>query len=483
MKLLEKEAENRYQSCEGILHDLRVCLASLQETGTISTFELCQQDFSSKLTLSQHLYGREREIKTLVSAFERVSTGKCEGMMVAGQPGVGKTIMIQEIQKPIALKQGYFIAGKFDQLNKNVAYSAVNQAFDSLIKQLLTEDEACITQWKARLLAALGMHAQFIVKVVPTLALLIGEQPPISIVDINQAKNVFNLAFQEFVNVCANATHPLVIFLDDLQWADQASLELMTYLMTYPNTKYLLWIGAYRDTEVNPSHPALQAIDILQEASIRVQTLTLTPLPLASLCQWIADSLHKPLTDIQPLAELIFQKTAGNPFFVKLFLQSLYDQQLLIFSPQTHWQWDLAKIRQHPATENVITLMTYQIQQLPASTQAVLSTASCLGHRLSLSTLQVAMAESKDAICQALQPALNSGIMLQVNNELHFAHDRVQEAAYHLLAESMKAYTHLTIGQRLLTSPGGEERLLFEVVAQFNRSRLLVSEPKERLRI
>jgi serine/threonine protein kinase len=340
-KLLEKDAENRYQSCEGILHDLRVCLSALNGTGTIPEFELGQQDFSSKLTLSQHLYGRESEIKTLLNAFERTSAGKCEGLMVAGQPGVGKTMLIQEIQKPIALKQGYFITGKFDQLNKNVAYSALNQAFNGLVQQWLAEDETSIMQWKTRLIETLGTQVSFLKKVIPSLSLLIGEQPEMSIPDIGQAKNVFNWVFQEFVKVCATASHPLVIFLDDLQWADQASLELMTYLLQQPNISHLLWIGAYRDTEVTLSHPALQAITTLQEAQTRVQTLPLAPLSLESLCQWIVDSLHKPLTDIQPLVELIFHKTGGNPFFVKLFLQALYDEQLLTFSPQTHWPLDL----------------------------------------------------------------------------------------------------------------------------------------------
>jgi serine/threonine protein kinase len=378
MKLLEKEAENRYQSCEGILHDLTFCLSALNETGTIPDFELGQQDFSSKLILSQHLYGRENEIKTLLNAFERVSEGKREGLMVAGSPGVGKTMLIQEIQKPIVLKQGYFLTGKFDQLNKNVAYSALTQAFNGLIQQWLAEDETSIILWKTRLMEALGAQAPFLTKVVPSLALLIGEQPERTLADISQAKNVFNWIFQEFVKVCATASHPLVIFLDDLQWADQASLDLMTYLLQQPSIKHLLWIGAYRDTEVTPSHPALQAIAVLQESQITVQTLTLAPLQLENLCQWIADNLHMSVVHVSPLAELIQQKTAGNPFFVKLFLQSLYDEQLLTFSLQTHWQWELAKIRQHPATENVITLMTYQIQQLSPATQKALSIASCL---------------------------------------------------------------------------------------------------------
>ncbi|ACP20942.1 hypothetical protein Aasi_1629 [Candidatus Amoebophilus asiaticus 5a2] len=483
MKLLEKEAENRYQSCEGILHDLIVCLSAFKETGAIPEFELGQQDFSSKLTLSQNLYGREKEIKTLEKAFERVSEGRCEALMVAGEPGVGKTMLIQEIQKPIALQHGYFITGKFDQLNKNVAYSAFAQAFNSLVQQWLTEDQTSIMQWKIRLMESLGTQASLLIKVIPSLALLIDEQPETAIADMSQAKNVLNWIFQEFIKFCTTPSHPLVIFLDDLQWADQASLELMTYLMTQPSIKHLLWIGAYRDTEVTPSHPALQSITALQEASITVQTLTLAPLQLKNLCQWITDSLHKSIMDAQPLVELIFQKTAGNPFFVKLFLQSLYDEQLLTFAPQSHWQWDLDKIRQHPATENVITLMTYQIQQLPVSTQQALSIASCIGHRLVLSTLQTAMACSHQELEKSLQPALNSGILIQTDHEIYFAHDRVQEAAYHLLPETIKTRTHLMIGRRLLVSPTSEEKLLSDIVAQFNRCCSLVTDSQERLHI
>jgi predicted ATPase/signal transduction histidine kinase/CheY-like chemotaxis protein/tRNA A-37 threonylcarbamoyl transferase component Bud32 len=483
MKLLEKEAENRYQSCEGILHDLTLCLSALNETGTIPEFKLGQQDFSSKLTLSQYLYGRESEIKTLLNAFEYVSEGKREALMVAGQPGVGKTMLIQEIQKPIALKQGYFITGKFDQLNKNVAYSALTQAFNGLVQQWLGEDETSITQWKNRLMEALGAQGSLLIKVVPSLALVIGEQPDKSIADMSQAKNVFNWIFQEFVKICATASHPLVIFLDDLQWADQASLELMTYLLQQLNVGHLLWIGAYRDTEITPSHPTLQAIATLQEAQVRVQTLSLASLTLASLSQWVADSLHKPFTDIQPLVELIFQKTGGNPFFVKVFLQSLYDEQLLTFAPQIHWQWDLDKIRQHPATENVITLMIYQIQHLPAATQKALNIASCLGHCLAVSTLQTAMACSSEEVDDALQPALNSGILIQTDSEVHFAHDRVQEAAYDLIAETEKAHTHLTIGKRLLAHFSTKKTLLFDIITQFDLCSSLVTEPEERMQM
>jgi predicted ATPase len=356
----------------------------------------------------------------------------------------------------------------------------VTQAFNSLIQQWLTEEQAHVAYWKSQLQTVLGAHVPFIIKVVPTLSILLGgKQPETMIADITQARNVFNWAFQEFVNVCATANHPLVVFLDDLQWADNASLELMAYLMQQPNLSHLLWIGAYRDTEVSASHPAMQVITTLQEAEVGVQTLTLAPLLHASLCKLIADSLHKSFTEVQPLVELIDQKTAGNPFFVKIFLQSLYDQQLVTFSPQYHWQWDLVKIRQHPATENVITLMTYQIQQLPIDTQKALSIASCLGHRLPLNTLQIAMASSPEELGETLQPALDSGILIQIDNEVHFAHDRVQEAAYGILPETEKVQAHLTIGKRLLLAASKEETLLFDIVSQFNRSRSLVMDPQE----
>lgn len=483
MKLLEKEAEHRYQSCNGLLYDLTHCMTSLKEEGYIREFALGEQDFPNKLMISEHMYGRESEIDILLRTFEHVSHGKREALMVAGPPGVGKSMLIQEIQKSIALKQGYFLKGKFDQLNKNVAYSALSQAFNDFIKQLLTEDEASIARWKNQFLTALGTHAQFIIKVVPALALLIGEQPAAVIADINQAKNMFNWVFQKFVNVCVSTTQLLVVFLDDLQWADNASLELMTYLLQQPNISHLLWIGAYRDTEVTALYPTMQAIAVLQESHVCVQTLTLTPLSLESLSQWIADSLRMPLTEISTLAELIQQKTAGNPFFVKVFLQTLYDQGLLTFSGQKHWQWNLANIRQHPATENVVVLMAYQIQQLPPMTQKALNIASCLSHHVTLTLLQIAMAASPETIEEALEPALNKGILLKIDGEIQFAHDRLQEAAYQLVPETQRSQTHFTIGKLLLEHYASQEELLFNIVSQFNHCSSLIVDPQECLQM
>jgi PAS domain S-box-containing protein len=483
MKLLEKEPENRYQSCEGILHDLSTCLSAINQTGIIPSFRLGEQDFSNKLTLSQHVYGREKEMDVLLSAFKRASEGRCEAVMITGQPGVGKTMLIQEIQKPIALKQAYFITGKFDQLNKSVAYSALTQAFNGLVQQWLSEGQNSIEKWKNELLTALGPQISSLVKVIPSLSQLNNNLTEPCLTDISQAKNVFNWLFYQFVKVCATVSHPLVIFLDDLQWADQASLDLMTYLLQQPNMSHLLWIGAYRDTDITSLHPTLQSVIDLQKASIYVQTLKLTPLSLESLCQWIADSLHKPLINVQPLAELIHKKTEGSPFFVKLFLQSIYDQQLLTFSPYNHWEWKLNKIRYHSATENVVSLMTCQLKQLSPITQKALTMASCLGHCLRVSTLQTAMDTSQNLIFDALQPAFNNGILIQKEDDIYFAHDRVQEAAYHLLSASKKNRTHLIIGRRLLARLSNEANELFDIATQFNHCLSLVTKFEERLQI
>jgi len=480
MKLLQKEAEKRYQSAEGLLYDLNVCLSALNETGIISEFKLGEKDFSNKLILSSYLYGREAETKTLLAAFERTSQGAREVLMVAGQPGVGKSILIQEIQKSTMLKNGYFLTGKFDQFSKNIAYSALIQAFDTFIKRLLTEDEITIGHWKDRLLESLGSQAQLIVEIIPILASVIGPQPTVIVADPYQAKKVFNLVFQSFIRVFANSNHPLVIFLDDLQWADDATLDILTYLMRQPKTNYLLLIGAYRDAEVSAIHPMLSMLNELKQEEVTLQTVALAALQFVDLHQWLADSLHMSLTETRSLAEIIQQKTGGNPFFIKLFLQSLYDTQLLNFSSSTQWRWDTAKIQQHPATENVIIFMSYQLQQLPHDTQEALNIISCLGNRVALNTLQIAMASTQNTIYDALRPALNNGILIEIDNEVVFVHDRVQEASYSLLAEAEQAIRHLIIGRQLLTNSSNVETLLFDIVAQYNHSRHLVTDLGER---
>jgi len=480
LKLLQKEAEKRYQSAEGLLYDLNYCLLALNETGAIPEFKLGEKDFSNKLILSSYLYGREAETKTLLAALERISQGAREVLMVTGQPGVGKSILIQEIQKSITLKKGYFLTGKFDQFSKNIAYSALIQAFDTFIKRLLTEDETTIAHWKDRLLEALDSKAQLIVEIIPILTSVIGPQPTVIVADPYQAKKVFNLVFQSFISVFANINHPLVIFLDDLQWADDATLDILTYLMRQPKTNYLLLIGAYRDAEVFTLHPALKMLNELKQEGETIQTLTLAALKFVDLHQWLTDSLHMGLTETHSLAKIIQQKTGGNPFFIKLFLQSLYDTQLLNFSLSTQWHWDTAKIQQHPATENVITFMSYQLQRLPYDTQEALNIISCLGNRIALNTLQIAMAGSRNTVYDALRPALNNGILIEIDDEVVFAHDRVQEASYSLLAEVERANRHLIIGRRLLTNSTHAEVLLFDIVAQFNHSHHLVTDLEER---
>src|SRR4028119_1129404 len=331
MKLLEKTAEKRYQSAWGIIADLEECREQLQAKGTIADFDLAQKDITDKFQIPQKLYGREREIETLLAAFERVSNGTTEIMLVSGYSGIGKSALVQEVYKPITQANGYFIAGKFDQFQRNVPYAAVVKAFGSLVKQLLTESETQLDAWKEKILGAVGANGQIIVDVIPEVELIIGKQPPVQELGATEAQNRFNLVFQKFIRVFCCVEHPLVIFLDDLQWADSATLKLLETMMADEGTKYLFLIGAYRDNEVNRNHPLIITLDLLRTKGAIINEITLTPLALEHISHLIADTLHT--NAVGPLAELAIKKTSGNPFFVNQFFQTLFQANLLKFIP------------------------------------------------------------------------------------------------------------------------------------------------------
>jgi serine/threonine protein kinase len=359
MKLMAKTAEERYQSAWGIKADLEKCLTQLQTTSKIESFPLGTQDISDKFQIPQKLYGREQEIDTLLSAFERVISDKSELMLVSGYSGIGKSALVQEIHKPITQKRGYFISGKFDQYQRNIPYSAIVSAFQELVKLLLTESEAQLNSWRERLLAALGINSQVIIDVIPEVELIIGKQPAVPELGSAEAQNRFNLVFQNFIQVFTNSGHPLAIFLDDLQWADGASLKLMQRLMNASHPGLFL-IGAYRDNEVSSAHPLMLTIEEILKTGAIVERIFLTPLDLPTVIQLIADTLDCSEERATPLAELVLFKTGGNPFFMNEFLKSLYTEKLLEFnSPQSRltipsvgkggsqggWQWDLEQIQ------------------------------------------------------------------------------------------------------------------------------------------
>ena len=322
-KLMAKNAEDRYQSALGIKHDLAHCLTQWQETGTIAAFALGSRDLSDRFLIPEKLYGRQTEVQTLLDAFDRVAAGASELMLVAGFSGIGKTAVVNEVHKPITRQQGYFIKGKFDQFNRNIPFSAFVQALQDLMGQLLSESDEQLAQWKAQILAVVGENGQALIEVIPELEQIIGKQPLVPELSGSAAQNRFNLLFQKFIELFTTAEHPLVIFLDDLQWSDSASLQLLKLLMN--DNGYLLVLGAYRDNEVSLVHPFILTIEELKKAEAIVQTITLAPLAFGDTNHLIADTLNCSLELAQPLTELIDRKTKGNPFFTTQFLKALHE--------------------------------------------------------------------------------------------------------------------------------------------------------------
>jgi PAS domain S-box-containing protein len=506
MKLLAKTAEERYQSAWGLKADLEECLRQVQITGEISDFPLAGQDISGKFQIPQKLYGRKREIETLLTAFERVAGGEnfnqsqIEMMLVAGYAGIGKSALVQEIYKPITQRRGYFISGKFDQFQRNIPYSAIVQAFRSLVQQLLSESEAQLAQWREKLLAALGSNGQIIIDVIPEVELIVGPQPVVQQLEPTENQNRFNLVFQNFVRVFCQASHPLVIFLDDLQWADFASLKLIDLIMSDDQIKYLFLIGAYRDNEVSLIHPLMIAVESLKTEGAAITQITLDPLNLEEITHLIADTLSQDNSAVRPLAELIIGKTQGNPFFVNEFFKALYQNNLLIFDwQQGSWQWDIAKIEERGITDNVVELMIAKLKKLPELTQQVLRLAACVGNSFDLNTLSIIQEKLPAEIFSGLLPGIEEGVILPtseleaveaIDSQLlilnyKFLHDRVQQAAYALIDEQQKKGVHLQIGRLLLRNTPTEQKTekIFDFVAHLNQAQDLIKDDREKLEL
>ncbi|NEP00717.1 MAG: AAA family ATPase [Symploca sp. SIO2E9] len=504
LKLMAKNAEERYQSAYGLKVDLEECQKQWQAQGKIDFFSLGKSDVSEHFQTLPKLYGRELELAELMAAIERVSQGASEMILVSGESGIGKSVLVQEVYKPITRQRGYFIIGKFDQLQRNIPYTSLIQAFRKLVQQILTEDETLIATWREKLLAALGVNGQILIEVIPEIKLIIGSQPEVPTLPPAETQNRFNLVFQKFIKVFTQPEHPLVIFLDDLQWADGASLKLIQLLMTTVDNKYFCLIGAYRDKEVSSAHPLLLTLNEIKKTKATLCKISLSSLALPHVTQLITDTVNVDSATAKPLAELVYTKTGGNPFFINEFLKSLYTEELLTFEyKQGIWQWDLKEIEIYPSADNVVELMIAKVQKLPSVTQTVLKLAACVGNQFDLGSLAVVYEKPLKETAADLWTAIAEGLILPLSNayqlmeldveglsdqlmvELKFAHDRIHQAVYLLIPEGDKQAVHLRVGQLLLDNiPSQEkEKKIFDIVNQLNQGQTFIKESTERCKL
>src|SRR4051795_6941430 len=484
MKLLAKTQDDRYQTAAGVDADLRRCLTSYQLAGSIEPFALGARDIPDVLRVSEQLYGREQSIAALLAAFERVATdGISELMLVSGYSGVGKSSVVNELQKALSLSRGIFAVGKCDQLTRDIPYATLSQALQTLVQMVLRSNEVELARWRDSIRQAVEPNGRLLASLIPELELVVGTQPPVPDLPPQDSRNRFQMVFRAFLDVFAQAEHPLVLFLDDLQWIDPATLALIQDLDGRRNTRHLLLIGAYRDNEVGPSHPLVIALDALRGAGTRVTEIVLPALELSDVCRLIASAVHSDEEHVRPLADLVAEKTGGNPFFTIQFVTELAAESLLSFDTRTGtWHWNVERIRTKRYTDNIAQLMVAKLQRLPVAAQEALKELACVGNIVDVATLAVVRESSAEEIHSVFRDSAQLGLVIRLEGAYRFAHDRVQEAAYALIPPALRPKMHLRIGRQLRTMSETEptaERV-FAAVNQLNQAVDLIPDADEK---
>jgi predicted ATPase len=482
MKLLAKTAEDRYQTAAGLERDLRRCLTEWETQRQIDDCPLGEYDTPDRVLIPEKLYGRGHEVETLLASFDRiVGGGVPELVLVSGYSGIGKSSVVNELHKMLVPPRGLFGSGKFDQYKRDIPYATLAQTFQNLIRPVLSKSEGELRNWRDALRDALGPNGRLIANLVPELQLIIGEAPPVPDLPPHDAERRLHLVFRRFIGVFATPEHPLALFLDDLQWLDSATLDLIEDLLTQSDVRHLMLIGAYRDNEVNSSHPLVRKLDAVRKAGAPVQEIVLAPLRREDLVQLIKDALRCESERAAALAQLIHEKTEGNPFFAIQFIASLVEEGLLTFDYGAgRWSWDLNRIRSKGYTDNVVDLMVAKLNRLPVETQRVLQLLACMGNSAEFDLFGMVSQLSKEEMHERLWEAVRAGLVFRTKRSYRFLHDRVQEAAYSLIPEDLRSAMHLRIGWLLAADTPQREEAIFEIVNQLDRGAALIASQNER---
>lgn len=502
MKLLEKDPQERYQSAYGLCSDLKECKKQLNETGKIASIPIGKIDAYSRFQLPRKCYGRQSEMEMLRAAFSRVCEGQKETILVSGASGIGKTLLINESLKSDAMEEGFFITGKVDQLRKNIPYTPFRDGFGNLVKQLMTENQDKLLWWKKRILHSIGKNGAVMTEIIPELEWVIGKQPSVENLSPKEAEHRFLRVFRDFIKVFAWKGHPLVLFLDDLQWADEASLLLLKYLMQDTSLCYLLFVAAFRENDVHESHPLQKVLEETKNDQLnKTHILSLAPLKRTEVANLVADTLNTELENVTSLAESLYRKSGGNPLSLKQLLILLHDEGLLYFDTQERcWKWDMEAIQNLQQGEDVLELILKKIDWLPEDSRELIKWASCIGNRFDLQTLAALWGKSVDETASSLMPSVLEGLVFISENEkmrsslineenkntvYEFLHDRVQQAVYALINEDEKKEKHMTIGSLLLLNTSSDmlEEKIMSIMDHFNRSLEFIQDPSTRIEL
>jgi predicted ATPase len=459
----------------------------LESCGRIDAFPLGTHDASDRLRISEKLYGRETEIEALLASFDRVmAEGTPALVLVSGYSGVGKSSVVNELHKALVPLRALFASGKFDQYKRDIPYTSLAQAFQALVRQVLAKSETELGHWRVALTEAVGPNGQLIVNLIPDVEHIIGKQPPVPDLPQQDARNRFHMVFRRFLGAFARPEHPLVLFLDDLQWLDAATLDLLEHLLTHSEVRYLLLVAAYRNNEVTPTHPLMRTLETIRSTGARVHEIVLPPLGRNDVGSLVADALHCDVPRAQPVAQLVHEKTGGNPFFAIQFFTALADESLLTFdSVALAWQWDIDRIRAKSYTDNVVDLMAGKLRRLSAPVQDALKQLACVGNVAEIATFALIRGETVDVMDAALREAVHAGLVYRLEHSYTFLHDRIQEAAYSSIPDAERAHIHVRIGRALLAHRTPDEVVehLFDIANQFNRGAALLVERPEKAQV